>query len=201
MDIRIVDGNLTKDAEIKTDKRGVQYLSFTLANNDYVNQERVTTYFNVVSYNNKIIERELSDKKRLTKGSPAVITGFPKENITVKDGKAYLNRYLNALNIEVHKYASNKDENNNTYHDVAPICEAPQVPQPTAGVAPVQAPTYSTSVVTNSARYANPVVEAPSIPTPKVQVQPQVTPMAATPAPTASVAPVGAPSVDDDLPF
>lgn len=199
MDIRIVDGNLVKDAEIKTDKRGVQYLSFTLANNDFVNQKPVTTYFNVVSYNNKIIERESGEGRKLVKGSPAVITGFPKEQITVKDGKAYLNRYLNALNIEAHKYSSNKEGNNsNSYHDVAPLYESPSVTQPTASVSPVQAPTYSTNVVTNSTRYPNPIVEAPSVATP--QVQPQVQPQPQVVSAAVS-APVGAPSVDDDLPF
>lgn len=199
MDIRIVDGNLVKDAEVKIDKRGVQYLSFTLANNAFVNQKPVTTYFNVVSYSPALIEKQSGDKKTYVKGKAAVVTGHPKENITVKDGKAYLNRYLNALNIETHNFAPKKEENgtdNATYHDVAPVYQAPQVPQATVTAPTVQAPTptFTTTAAQPSLTIpdapARPVVQAPTV----AVTMPQAEVLPSVPA-GVSV------NVDDDLPF
>ena len=62
MDIRIVDGRLTKDAEIKKTTNGVKYLSFTLVNNGFAKGEKVTKFFNVVSYDPYTISRQENDK-------------------------------------------------------------------------------------------------------------------------------------------
>lgn len=189
MDIRIVDGNLVKDAEIKTSKSGTKYLSFTLANNAYVNQERIAVYFNVVSYDGRLIERQSGENKPFTKGKAVVVTGKSSENMTVRDGKAYLNRNIIAINIETHSFGQKK-ETETTYHDVAPVYESPRAPQPVASAPSVQVPTYGSPRVNESVR-ANPIIDAPVIPTP-------------TPAPVpAPVVMASAPSanVDDDLPF
>jgi single-stranded DNA-binding protein len=181
MNIRIVDGNLVKDAEVKTSKSGAKYLSLVVANNSYVNHERVPVYFNVVSYDSRLIERQSGDNKPYIKGKAVVITGHPNETITVKDGKAYLNRNIVAMNIETHNFSMKKEEvNDGVYHTVAPICESPKVAQPSASVAPVQAPVYTTKAIEPSVKYSNPVVEAPVV---------------ASPLP----AEVG--GVEDDLPF
>ena len=197
MDIRIVDGNLVKDAEVKISKSGSKYLSFTLANNAFVNQERVAVYFNVVSYDARLIERQNSENKPFTKGKAVVVTGRPNETMTVKDGKAYLNRNIIASNIESHSFGQKKEESNDgVYHSVAPVVG---VPQPTASVAPVQAPTYGTRVAENAPKYANPVVEAPVVVTP--QVQSVTVPSPAIPSAPVPSGPTLSASVDDDLPF
>lgn len=198
MDIRIVDGNLVKDAEVKTSKNGSQYISLLLANNTFVNQTRTAIYFNVVSYDTRLIERELSEKKKLLKGRPIVVTGRPSENITVKDGTGYLNRNIIAISIESHGFESKKEDGSNgTYHTSAPITSVaaavPTVEQPAVTAPSVQAPAFKT-VVEQSNRYSNPTVEAP------------VMPSAPTPQPQATgVLPATLPglesSADDDLPF
>ena len=195
MDIRIVDGNLVKDAEIRTSKSGSKYLSFTLANNAFINQERVPVYFNVVSYDTRLIDRQLtSENKPFTKGKAVVVTGRPNETMTVKDGKAYLNRNLVAINIESHNFGQKKEETNDgVYHSVAPVVETPQAPRPVASVTPVQAPVYGTSFSEPSNRYANPVVEAPTMPMPSQVMNEIVNPTVDTPSLS--------PNVDDDLPF
>lgn len=145
MDIRIVDGRLTKDAEVKTIKTtGTKFLTFTLANNSFAKGEQTTTFFNVVSYNNFDIERA----ETFTKGKLLVISGKPSENITVKDNKTYLNRNIIAHNIEYGTF-SNKESNEQssvtTYHDVAPI--QPNTPQSVAIPQPQLQPSIPTCEV------------------------------------------------------
>lgn len=129
MDIRIVDGRLTRDAEIKKNpKNGLTFISFTLANNQYVNEQEVTTYFNVVSYNDFYCKHP----EKYLKGKHVIVNGLPSENITVKNGKTYLNRNIIAYNINPGISTVIKETNNqiNTYHDVAPAtptCEVPEV--------------------------------------------------------------------------
>lgn len=136
MNIRIVDGRLVKDAEIRTDKKGKKFLSFVLANNQFVNKEKIATYFNVITYNNYDIEREESNKW-LKQGKFITVTGVPNENMSVKNGKTYLNRNIMADRVEF-GYDPFKRENElnetQTYRDVAPsapIVEIPQVDTPT----------------------------------------------------------------------
>lgn len=151
MDIRIVDGRLTKDAEIKTNKSGVKFLSFTLANNRFANGEQTTTYFNVVSYNAFDVQKHENDKS-YTKGKLVVVSGRPNEVMTIKDNKTYLNRNIIANSIEPGSYNVSKENTQQTvnYRDVAPapvtatspsspVCEAPRAPQPSA-------PTYTAPV-------------------------------------------------------
>lgn len=133
MDIRIVDGRLTKDAEVKINKTtGTKFLSFTLANNGFAKGAQVTTFFNVVSYNEFDIERQAN----FTKGTLVVVSGRPNESMTIKENKTYLNRNIMAHSIE--KGTPSFKENNSqsaTYHDVAPVsatCEVPQIPQVSA---------------------------------------------------------------------
>ena len=122
MNIRIVDGRLTKDAQVKTSKEGRKYLMFTLANNTYTKGESVTTYFNVVSYNDYDIKCHETDNK-FTKGKLFVVSGFPNEVMTIKDNKTYLNRNIIAHNIEAGTSSSREtvQQETTSYRDVAPV--------------------------------------------------------------------------------
>lgn len=144
MDIRIVDGRLTKDAEVKVNQtNGKQFLTFTLANNGFSKGEQTTTFFNVVSYNKHDIDNIANYKK----GKLVVVSGRPNEVMTIKGNNTYLNRNIIAYNIEGGTYSISRENNaqtTTTYRDVAPTvtCEVPQIP-------PVS--------------IANPVVAAPQV--------------------------------------
>jgi single-stranded DNA-binding protein len=161
MDIRIVDGRLTKDAEVKTNKTGVKFLSFTLANNRFANGEQTTTYFNVVSYNPYDVQKHENDKS-YTKGKLVVVSGRPNEVMTIKDNKTYLNRNIIANSIEPGSYNVTKENGQQatTYRDVAPapvtapaptvpLCEAPRIPHPQVTVPPVASPVSTPQVEVN----------------------------------------------------
>lgn len=148
MNIRIVDGRLTKDAQVKTSKEGKKFLMFTLANNSFSRGETITTYFNVVSYNEYDVKCQETDNK-FSKGKLFVVSGFPNEVMTIKDNKTYLNRNIIAHNIEPGTFSSKENTqqtNTTTYHDVAPVatptCETPSVEEPVVSK-PVAQPTYS----------------------------------------------------------
>ena len=151
MNIRIVDGRLTKDAQVKVGKDGRKFLLFTLANNSFSKGEAITTYFNVVSYNDYDVKCHESDNK-FSKGKLFVVSGFPNEVMTIKDNKTYLNRNIIAHNIEIGTPTSSKEntQQTNSYHDVAPVstpvCDTPAVFETsveTPSVTPVTQPTFS----------------------------------------------------------
>ena len=194
MDIRIVDGRLTRDAEVRVNKtNNKKFLTFTIANNGFAKGEQTTTYFNVVSYN----EFDVNRIESLTKGKLVVVTGKPNEVMTIKDNKTYLNRNIMAHNIEMGTPSRDNTSTVTSYPDVAPVPTAVQpvavsAPTPTCEVPRVNAPTVATPTVAT--------VQAPVAQTP---VMPQVV---ATPANAqtgtyqASVY-SDTPNVQDDIPF
>lgn len=130
MNIRIVDGRLTRDAEVKVNQNtGKKFLTFTLANNGFSRGAQTTTFFNVVSYNAHDIEK-IDDYK---KGKLVIVTGRPDEVMAIKGNNTYLNRNIVAHNIEGTSYGTAKENTQGqttTYRDVAPVvatCETPQV--------------------------------------------------------------------------
>lgn len=167
MNIRIVDGRLTKDAQVKTSKEGKKFLMFTLANNSFSRGETITTYFNVVSYNDYDVKCQETDNK-FSKGKLFVVSGFPNEVMTIKDNKTYLNRNIIAHNIEPGTFSSKEttqQATTTTYHDVAPvtapICETPEIPQP--AVETIEKPAVSTepTYTVSSPSVASQLVDAP----------------------------------------
>jgi single-stranded DNA-binding protein len=167
MNIRIVDGRLTKDAQVKTSKEGKKFLMFTLANNSFSRGETITTYFNVVSYNDYDVKCQETDNK-FSKGKLFVVSGFPNEVMTIKDNKTYLNRNIIAHNIEPGTFSSKEttqQTTTTTYHDVAPvtapICETPEIPQPV--VETIEKPAVSTepTYTVSSPSVASQLVDAP----------------------------------------
>lgn len=201
MNIRVVDGRLTKDAEIKVNRTtGTKFLSFTLANNDFIKGQEVQTYFNVITHDPFVINKHETENF-YTRGKLVVVTGRPNENMTVSNGKTYLNRNIIAYSIERGTLSRSERQvpegETAVYRDVAPVaaapvCEAPRVPQPQA-VAPSVAPVAP----------ATPV--APQVATPRAEIPvaaPQ-TPVYTTEVPVAApqVTANNVPNVDDDLPF
>jgi single-stranded DNA-binding protein len=171
MDIRIVDGRLTKDAEVKTTSNGRNYLSFNLANNSFANNERTAIYFNVASYN----KHDIDNFQKFIKGAYVVVSGKPSESMTIKSDKTYLNRNIIAHHIDGGvRPASTQDS---IYQSVAPTPVS--VPTPT-----VQTPVVNT------------IPQQPV--TPVVNTIPQ---QPVTPIPTRNVAPQQSIDIDDDLPF
>ena len=154
MDIRIVDGRLTRDAEVKINKTtGSKFLTFTIANNGFMKGEQITTFFNVVSYNDYDIERLDS----FTKGTLVVVSGRPNEVMAIRDNKTYLNRNIMAHSIEkgTPNIVREQQTQQTVYRDVAPVvatCEIPQV---------VTAPKVETCEIPK-------VVTAPKVETPQV---------------------------------
>lgn len=150
MNIRTVDGNLVEDAKVLTGKSGREYLSFRIANNDFEKGQRVTTYFNVASYNDYAIQKHKTENF-YTKGKLVVVVGKPEENMTQKGDKMYLNRSILAYNIQLGTFGGRKtDEGEQTvYRDVAPsvpTCEVPQASAPQVSAPVVSAPVYTTEV-------------------------------------------------------
>lgn len=108
MNIRIVDGRLVRDAEVKVaQSSGARFLTFTIANNTYSNEQEITTYFNVISYN----EHDISRCAKFVKGKLLVVTGRPNETTTDKNGKIYINRNIMAYSIESGTFNSNREYN------------------------------------------------------------------------------------------
>ena len=178
MNIRIVDGRLTKDAQVKVGKEGKKFLMFTLANNSFSKGETVTTYFNVVSYNDYDVKCHENDNK-FSKGKLFVVSGFPNEVMTIKDNKTYLNRNIIAHNIEPGTPSSKENSTQTTtYHDVAPATT----------------PVYETPSVDT------PVVETPATPVFSVSTPVAETPISKTPI---AETPIVKQLVNDpnDLPF
>jgi single-stranded DNA-binding protein len=195
MDIRIVDGRLTKDAEVRVNKtNNKKFLTFTIANNGYAKGEQTTTYFNVVSYN----EFDVNRIESLTKGKLVVVTGKPNEVMTIKDNKTYLNRNIMAHNIEMGTPSRDNTSTTTSYSDVAPVPGAAQTaavsaPIPTCEVPRVNAPTVASPTV---AAVQTPVAQAPVMPKTAAPM-----PVNAPTAPYQAIVNSGTPNVQDDLPF
>lgn len=193
MDIRIVDGRLTKDAEVRVNKtNNKKFLTFTIANNGYAKGEQTTTYFNVVSYN----EFDVNRIESLTKGKLVVVTGKPNEVMTIKDNKTYLNRNIMAHNIEMGTPTRDNTSTTTSYSDVAPVPNAVQpvavsAPTPTCEVPRVSTPTVATPTVAT--------VQAPVAQTPMPQVV--ATPANAQTGTYQTSVYAETPNVNDDLPF
>lgn len=190
MDIRIVDGRLTKDAEVRLNKtNGTKFLSFTIANNGFAKGVQTTTYFNIISYN----EFDISRAESLTKGKLVVVSGRPNESITKKDDNTYLNRSIMAHNIESGTPNQVKEATTvtTTVQNDSLGATTPQVKVTTPYVATCEIPPVAVPVV------SQPSVTVPSVNTHVTTNQPE-----SSGAFQASVGNPTMPNVNvDDLPF
>lgn len=215
MDIRIVDGRLGKDAEIKTNQQGTEYLSFTLANNSYVRGKEETKWFNILSFEPRIIALHRTHNL-FVKGKAVAVTGQSDESISTKNNNIYLNRTIVANRIDLMSFGSaEKTQQNGTLQGTVnnvpqqaeparpvppagvPTCEVPPVPMP-------QAPQPMTAPAPQVAPAPMPQAQPMMPPTPQVAPAPMPQmPTMPSPAPQANTMAGGAMNFtpEDDLPF
>ena len=214
MDIRIVDGRLGKDAEIKTNQQGTEYLSFTLANNSYVRGKEETKWFNILSFEPRIIALHRTHNL-FVKGKAVAVTGQSDESISTKNNNIYLNRTIVANRIDLMSFGSTeKTQQNSTLQgnvNNVPQQAAPARPVPPAGVPTCEVPPVPMPQAQPMTAPAPQVAPAPMPPTqpmmpPTPQVAPAPMPQMPTmpsPVPQANTMAGGAMNFtpEDDLPF
>lgn len=147
MNLRIVDGFLTKNAEVKV-ANGTKFLALCIANNEFVKGEKVTTFFNVVSYDTHDIEKV----DKFTKGCLIIVTGSANEKIAIQNGKAYLNRNILAHHIEKGTPYMNKEKAPiSEHHSSVPVSATCEIPNQHTPKQTYQAeiPTVTMPTITN----------------------------------------------------
>lgn len=105
----IVNGNLVKDMEVKPYGKGNILASFTIANNERVGQNEVTSFINCTMFGEKRIE---ALQKYLVKGCKVLITGrLQIENYQSDDGeyKSFTNVVVD--NLEIEKFVNDEEDN------------------------------------------------------------------------------------------
>lgn len=98
MQILFITGNLTKDATTQVTTRNgqqIEFISFTVACNEQVGENRETTYYNVTGSKSGIYPY-------LKKGQPVAIIGSFRQNESRnQDGKSFHHNNLSAYRIEL----------------------------------------------------------------------------------------------------
>lgn len=89
MSLVIISGRLGKDAVVETTQTGTKVVKFNIAENDFRNGEDITTWYDAVSFNTFIIDKQI---KVLKKGAFIIAVG----DLTVrpsfsKTGQLFLN--------------------------------------------------------------------------------------------------------------
>lgn len=142
-----IDGRIGRSAEVFEGKTGVKYARFSLANSEYRNKEVTTTWFDITTTNEFIVEKLAP---YLTKGKYVIISGDleTRDLVTVKNGKVYVNLRVKATSIH---FPPVNNQNKEEKGDEKKIEEF----TPTAGLtpendqvaAPVAEPAYAASSV------------------------------------------------------
>lgn len=95
----IVDGRLGKDAEILQTKDGRPFVKFSIANNDFVDGQEVTDWFDILSYDTHFAEKRA---QYLKKGMYVIVEGKIRSKVnTSPNGNMYLNHHVMATNIDM----------------------------------------------------------------------------------------------------
>ena len=147
----VFDGRLGKDATINTSKNGNQYLKFSVANTSYSNGEEKTEWFDVVTFNDKLIKAKSSVLK---KGSYVIISGTWDSDTSVRDNKVWLNHYVTASDINVPNLGSKPAS------PLAPSVAAPTVETPAITIPSVPTPSVEARLNAHDAVAANHVAVA-----------------------------------------
>ena len=106
-----VNGNLVKDLEVKTYGKDGILGKFTIANNERVGQNEVTSFINCTMFGEKRIE---ALQKYLVKGCKVLITGrLQIENYQDDEGdyKSFTNVVVD--NLEIEKFVNDEEDNKN----------------------------------------------------------------------------------------
>lgn len=106
----IIDGRVGKNgAEIKTSKGGKQYLKFSLANNSFSGGQNKTTWFDVISYEPRLIN---GIGPYLKKGSCVNVRGDFEVTYNVdQNNKVWINQIITAEAIEFGQSNRREDDN------------------------------------------------------------------------------------------
>ena len=105
MKILIFDGYLGRDAEVRQTEKGSQLLSLKVANTTWIKGENKTVWYDVMSFDTKLVARAEYFKK----GSHVYISGVPDENNNPsRDGNIYINRTVLADRIDFLSSGSGK---------------------------------------------------------------------------------------------
>lgn len=113
-----VNGNLVKDMEVKTFGKDGILATFTIANNERVGQNDVTTFINCTMFGEKRIE---ALQKYLVKGCKVLITGRLQID-NIHDEKEDVYKTFTKVvvdNLEIEKFIEQEDNNkksNNRYN-------------------------------------------------------------------------------------
>ena len=108
----IVNGNLVKDMEVKTYGKDGILSKFTIANNERIGQNEVTSFINCTMFGEKRIE---ALQKYLVKGCKVLITGrLQIENYQDDEGdyKSFTNVVVD--NLEIEKFINDEEDNKNS---------------------------------------------------------------------------------------
>lgn len=135
-----LDGRIGKDgAKVLTTKGGKSYIRFSLANDSFISGANKTEWFDITCFDPYIVENR---SKYMTQGRYAIVQGVLNSEVSVKDGKVYLNHYVNANNIELPSFGNKREESNEVQVSTftggtksaetvkAPVQEVKEVPQP-----------------------------------------------------------------------
>ena len=104
-----VNGNLVKDLEVKTYGKDGILAKFTIANNERIGQNEVTSFINCTMFGEKRIE---ALQKYLVKGCKVLITGrLQIENYQDNEGdyKSFTNVVVD--NLEIEKFVNDEEDN------------------------------------------------------------------------------------------
>ena len=110
-----VNGNLVKDLEVKTYGKDGILGSFTIANNERVGQNEVSSFINCTMFGEKRIE---ALQKYLVKGCKVLITGrLQIENY--QDSEGYSRKYTSVVvdNLEIEKFINDEEDNKNSKYN------------------------------------------------------------------------------------
>ena len=108
-----VNGNLVKDMEVKTYGKDGIVASFTVANNERVGQNDVTSFINCTMFGEKRIE---ALQKYLVKGCKILVSGRLQIDNVNNDGEYKTYTKVVVDNIEIERFVDQEEKKNNKYN-------------------------------------------------------------------------------------
>lgn len=141
-----LDGRIGKDgAKVMKSNNGKDYIRFSIANDAFVDGTNKTEWFDITCFDPYIVNKK---SEYLKQGRYVIVQGTLKSEMAIKNGKAYLNHYVTANNIELPSFGGKREESTEVQVSTftggtrsaevmkAPTQEAKPAPQPQAAPAP-----------------------------------------------------------------
>lgn len=102
-----LDGRIGKDgAKVMKTNTGKEYIRFSIANDAFIDGANKTEWFDVTCFDPYIVSKK---SEYIKQGRYAIVQGVWKSEIVVKNGKAWLNQYITANNIELPSFGKRED--------------------------------------------------------------------------------------------